>query len=373
MEAGVGVVGGTENRQAIHGLGLVQADWQPVAPVTAGLQYTGCLSALALSGEGPSGRFLGDYLAASNLEGYESVRLYSWWLEASRNDWSLRAGALLADEEFAGTEAGGNFFNSAFGWPSFISANTVNTGPAFYVAALGLRLEHRWGDTAAWRFGLYDGDTFDSPTGDPTRHPHGLHFELGGEQGWFLITEASYSPAGHATRYKVGTWFHTATFEDVRDDAAGNPSAISGQAPRQHGENYGAYASLEHTFAGKSGQAGQVKFFVRGGIAPANRNAIGWAVDTGLGWTGPIPGRPADVLSLGLTHAEFSPHYSEGIHFADPSSPVLDFERVIELNYSVKLSDHISLQPDLQFISHPGGTAARHDALVFLFRLKSSY
>jgi porin len=373
VEAGGGIIGGVENRQAVHGLGLVHADWSPVESATDGFKYTGYVSILALVGEGPTGRFLGDYLAASNMEGYESVRLYSWWLEANRNDWSLRAGALLADEEFAGTDAGGNLFNSAFGWPPFLSANTVNTGPAFYVAALGLRLEHKWGETAAWRFGIYDGDTFDSPTGDPTVNPHGLHFELGGDQGVFLITEATYTPVGRATRLKAGAWLHTASFEDVRDDDSGQPYATSGNAPRKHGENYGAYAAIEHSLAGEPGKAGHVDIFARAGISPADRNVIGWSMDTGLACTGPIPSRPDDVLALGLTHAQFSSRYVDGVSLADPGAPKLDFERVVELNYTINISDHITLQPDLQYISHLGGTIDQKDAFVFLFRFNSSY
>jgi porin len=373
VETAAGVSGGAEQGQTVHGLALLHADWTQPEKSTTGLKYTGYVSVLGLAGKGPTEKFLGDFLAASNIEGYPSARLYSWWLQAEAHDWSLRGGALLADAEFAGTAAGGSLFNSAFGWPAFISANTVNTGPAFYVAAPGLRLEHKWGETAAWRIGIYDGDTFDSPTGDPRINRHGLHYNLGGAQGWFVITEATFTPAGSATRGKVGAWFHTATFPDVRDDAAGQPYAISGNDPREYSSNHGAYAAIEHTLAGESGKAGNIEFFIRGGFSPSDRNAISWAIDTGIGWTGPIPGRPDDVATLGFVHAKFSPAFSDGARLADPMSPAPDFEQVIEANYTVKLSEHVTLQPDLQYIRHPGGSTAQSDALAFLFRINSSY
>jgi porin len=300
------------------------------------------------------------------------VRLYSWWLETNRQGWSLRAGLLLADEEFAGTDAGGNFFNSAFGWPAFISANTVNTGPAFYVAAPGIRLERKWGETSAWRVGLYDGDAFDSSTGDPALTRHGLHYRVGGDQGWFLITEATFAPGG-ATRFKAGAWLHTATFADMRDDASGQPFAVSGDAPREYTSNRGYYAAIEHTLAGKPGEAGNVELFVRGGFSPADRNTLGWALDTGLAWTGLIPGRPADVAALGVAHARFSPRYSDSARLADPASPAPDFEQSIEVSYTLTLNEHLSLQPDLQYIRHPGGSTAQRNALVCLLRLNASY
>jgi porin len=372
LEGSAGLSGAARHGGSLDGLVLIHSDWTNPGNSPESFQYRAYGSILALVGRGPTGRYLGDFLAASNTEGHPSLRLYSWWLEASRQGWSLRAGLLLADEEFAGTDAGGKFFNSAFGWPAFISANTVNTGPAFYVAAPGIRLERKWGERAAWRVGLYDGDSFDSPTGDPAVTRHGLHYRIGGNQGWFLMTEATYAPGG-ATRFKAGAWLHTATFSDVRDDASGQPFAVSGNTPREYSSNHGCYAAIEQTLAGKSGEVGNVEFFVRAGFSPADRNALGWALDTGLTWTGLIPGRPVDVVALGLANARFSPRFSAGACLADPASPAPDFEQVIEAKYSLTLNEHLSLQPDLQYIRHPGGSTAQRDALICLLRLNASY
>lgn len=360
LEGSAGISGAARHGQSLHNMALGYAEWTS-AEKSEGLHGHLYLSALSLLGRGPTERYLGDFLAASNTEGFESIRLYSWWFETGRADWSLRAGALLADEEFGGTEGGGNFLNSAFGWPAYISANTLNTGPAFFVAAPGIRFERTWGGTAAWRVGLYDGDAFDSPAGDPVITRHGLHYRLGGEQGWFIMTEACFAPGAGRTRLKAGAWLHTATFADLRD------------ATRGHGSNYGAYAIAERTLAGTTGEAGSLEFFVRAGFSPADRNAIGRAFDTGLAWTGPIPGRPADVVALGLAHARFGAPFAAAAQLADPAAPAPDFEQVIEASYTFTLSDHVNVQPDLQYIRHPGGSTAQRDALVFLLRLNVSY
>jgi porin len=373
VEASAGLTGGAQRGEALHALGLAHAGWAQPDAKEGATHFTGYLSALALAGAGPTERYLGDFLAASNSEGHQSARLYAWWLQAERAGWSLRGGVLLADEEFTGTAMGACFFNSAFGWPAFISANTVNTGPAFYVAAPGLRLQRTWNETTAWRIGIYDGDTFDSPAGDPGPTGHGLHYQVGGAQGWFLITEADFAPSGGATRLTVGAWLHTADFADVRDDAFGQPFAVSGRAPRQHASNHGLYSAIEHTVAGEPGKAGSIEVFLRGGFSPADRNALGWALDGGIGWTGPIPGRPADVAALGIAHARFSPRYSAGARLAAPASPAPDFEQAIEASYTVKLGDHFNVQPDLQFIRHPGGSTAQGDAVAFFLRFNSSY
>lgn len=360
LEGSAGISGAAQSGRSLHNLALGYAEWES-AENSDRLHGHFYISAMSLLGRGPTGRYLGDFLAASNTEGFASVRLYSWWFEAGSTGWSLRAGALLADEEFGGTEGGGYFLNSAFGWPAFISANTINTGPAFFVAAPGIRLERTWGETAAWRVGLYDGDAFDSPTGDPAPTRHGLHYRVGGAQGWFVMTEFDWAPGAGATRFKTGAWLHTATFPDV------------GNATRDYGSNYGAYAIAERTLAGTTGEAGNVEFFVRAGFSPTDRNAIGWAFDTGLAWTGPLPGRPADVVALGLAHARFSSRFAAAAHLADPAAPAPDFEQVIEASYTFTFSERVNLQPDLQFIRHPGGTTAQRDALVFLVRLNLSY
>lgn len=372
IEASAGLHGGAERGGALHGLALIHTTWTPATPAE-GAGYSGYLSFLGLTGHGPTERYLGDYLTASNIEGYRSVRLYSWWLQAVRGEWSLRGGALLADEEFAGSGVGAHFFNSAFGWPAFISANTVNTGPAFYVAAPGLRLERTWGETAAWRIGVYDGDSFDSPAGDPRVTRHGLHYQLGGAQGWFVITEADLTLTGGTTHLKFGAWAHTATFPDLRDDDDGQPFALTGRDPRAHGSNHGTYGVLEHVLAGESGKPGALEAHLRAGFAPTDRNAIRWALDAGVSWTGPLPGRPADVLALGLAHARFGSSYIDQARLADPAAAAPDYEQVIELTYAAHLSDRVTVQPDLQFVRHPGGCAALDDAVAVFVRLNLSY
>ena len=373
LEGAAGLNGGARRGEALHGLALGHVAWQQAEPTDQRLHFHAYASVLSLAGRGPTERFLGDFLAASNIEGPASTRLYAWWIEAHQGEWSLRAGALLADEEFNGSEVGGNFFNSAFGWPAFISANTVNTGPAFFVAAPGLRLERRLGDTTALRLGLYDGDTFDSPTGDPHVNRYGVRYRLTDDQGCFVIGEVSLTPTASANRFKAGAWLHTAAFADMHDDATGRPFASTGAAPRQHSSNYGAYTVAERTLAGKPGEAGYVAAFVRVGVAPSDRNTLGWALDTGLAATGLLPGRPADIAALGLAHAAFSSRFAASTRLADPKSPAPDFEQVVEASYSAVLSPHFTLQPDVQYIRHPGGSTAQRNALALFLRLKASY
>lgn len=82
--------------------------------------------------------------------------------------------------------------------------------------------------------------------------------------------------------------------------------------------------------------------------------AISWAFDTGLAWQGFSAGRPQDVAAIGFTHAQHSRGYAHAVRDADPLQPRMDYEQVLEVSYRIQLSDNVSVQPDLQYIRHPG-------------------
>ena len=369
---GAGWRDGANLGTATHGLAIAHLDWAPAAADGAP-SWQGHLSVLGLAGQGPSGKYLSDVFGADNTEGPESVRLYSWWLERNDGPCNLRFGALLADDEFAATECGGHFLNSAFGWPAFISANTVNTGPAFYIAGLGARLRWSPSETNSWMLGIFDGDTFDSPTGDPGVNPHGLHFRTGGSQGWFIIGETSWQASPQAVDvWKAGVWLHTADFSDVYRDSSGHPVATSGNPAALHRGNYGVYSSVEHTFQGKNGETGSMNGHVRVGFSPGDRSALNWVADAGLHWHGLLPSRPQDVLAFGYVYGHFSSDFAANARLTSPGVPAPDFEQVVEANYEYVLREKVSLQPDIQWIMHTGGSQALKDSLLLSLRFNAS-
>jgi porin len=341
VDAAAALAGERDQDASLHGIALLTATYEATA-------WSAYASVLGVGGRGPTERITGDFLAASNTEAHQGVRLFEWWAETTLDRWSLRAGALLADAEFAGTGPGANLINSGFGWPAFISANTLNTGPAYYAAALGVRLAHA-GETTTWRLGVYDGDSFDSATGDDHPNRHGLHYQLDSDQGAFVITEVAFAPADSAWRGTLGAWAHTADFTDLGDGSA-------------HAGNHGAYAGVEHDLAGTPGEPGHLCAHLRAGLAPEDRNTVAWAADAALALLGPLPGRPADTVALGLVHAELSSRL-----------PGQDHEQVLELSYTAELRPGLSLQPDLQYIRHPGADPSRDDAVLFILRLNAAY
>ena len=183
---------------------------------------------------------MGDALVASNLEAYPSLRLYDAWIEQSfaLERASVRFGSMGADEEFAGTDGGAMFTNSAFGWEAGIGANVINGGPIYFVPALGARLEFTPSERWTWRAGAYDGDSFDSPGGDPAVNAHGLRHSQSRAQGAFLIGEGARQwgaeSGGLPGGARLGAWRHTADFPDQHLDDRGGSFVVSGLDPVVH-------------------------------------------------------------------------------------------------------------------------------------------
>lgn len=346
-------------------------------------------STLWTHGDGPTEELAGDALGASNIEAHDSIRLYELWLEQSLFDEaiSIRAGNLLADAEFAVTDFGGLFLNSAFGWPAFISGNTLNGGPAFPVSALGVRL--RWQPVENWfvQAGVFDGDSFDSDTGDPEINEDGLNWKLSRDQGVFAIMETGLH-WGHENgeqlhgSFKVGGWLHTADFPDNYYDDAGGSFIVSGLPPRMHAGSFGVYGSVEHMLwrepVDEVESTQGLGAFVRAGGSPDDRAAFDFVADCGLHYTGLLPGRDEDQIGLGLIYASVSPEIrrserdDRNINGALISA-LSDHEMVIEATYHLVLRPWWSIQPDVQWIHHPGGSGAISDAWLLGLRTSITF
>ena len=308
------------------------------------------VSALQLHGSGIANR-VGDLMGVSGMEGYGSARLYESWIEKSFANPSLgvRAGFLLADEEFCTIDVAEPFFNSTFGWPEFISMNVKNSGPTFYIPALGIRFLWEPNESLYSQVAIFDGDTFDSPEGDDTVNPHGLHWELGNGQGAMMIGEIGYSVNENLPgTYKLGAWYHSAKF-----------AALSGGP--DHSGNQGLYISGEQMVYSDRRDQG-LSLFARTGFARQDRSEISHSFQIGLNYTGLIPNRDSDAFALGLSHAEVS-----------DDLPERTAETVIEVAYEFLWNDEFILQPSVQRISDPGATGELEDALVLGFRANFSF
>ena len=93
-------------------------------------------------------------------------------------------------------------------------------------------------------------------------------------------------------------------------------------------------------------------------IAERDRSRFHWTLDTGLSYTGILPGRDEDMAILGIIYAKHS----------GAISTTKSHETLVELTYQYQLTHAIYIQPNIQWIGRPSGDNSIDDALVIGLR-----
>lgn len=363
-------------------------------------------------GTSGSRRFVGDAGIFSNIDFYDSPRLFELWFDqtlklGALGTLSLRAGQLAADSEFANAEAGSLFLHSSFGACPVFAANVPV--PIYAIAAPGLRL--RW-EPQPWLYlqaAVFDGNPDPDTLGDPspgsvrgtTYNRHGLRFHLDRKEGALVMWEIGWlrnqgeKDTGLPGALRLGGFRHTDTFSDLRYDRTGRSLAdpLSSGLARALRGNWGIYAVAEHTLWQAPIHGGEgmhpaspvananampnpamgparpsLRAFVRLGYAPPDRSPTTFYLDSGLAWRGPWAARPRDILGLGFSYSRASQRLRDLTRdrnaFNGTREPLPDHEAIVELTYQANLAPWLQIQPDLQYILHPGASRAVRNALV---------
>jgi len=190
----------------------------------------------------------------------------------------------------------------------------------------------------------------------------GAYF-INGTFGWPIGMAANMPSGGGAypTTYKLGGWYHTGRFNDLRFDDTGRSLAdpLSSGAPRQHQGNGGIYGIIDHMLWRRPGTEDVgIGIFTRQMIAPPDRSAMPYYGEVGLTWKGMLEGRDDDVAGIAVAYGATSDRLSgrdrDANAFGTPTA-VRDHETAVELLYRAQLTPWWTVIPDVQYIIHPGG------------------
>jgi porin len=367
------VDGGTKRNFVYQGRAdlSLDADLEKLVGWT-GAVFHGTLYQIHRTSDGIGLSLTGSLGDPSNIEALPATRLFTLYLEqhAFGDKLSVRVGQLAADDEFLISDTAGNLINGTFGWADLGAANLPSGGAAYPLATPGVRVQVKPTDQLTLLGAVFSGD----PAGhgcdtDPQIcDRNGAKFSFTG--GAFWIGEAQYAinqgdgAAGLPGVYKLGGWYQNARFADQRYgvDAAGHRVALasaSAVGPDNHTGNFAIYGVADQMVWRSQDKSQSLSAFLRVGGAPGNRNLVSLYVDGGLGFAGLFPGREKDVLTLGVAYAKISGDASDLDRdtraAGDPAFPIRDQETVIELNYLAQITPWFTVQPDIQYIVHPGG------------------
>jgi porin len=326
-----------------------------------------------ISGRGLSSEAVGNLLTVSSIEALTSTRLHDLWLQQEFLDRkaSLRVGQIGLDDEFYISQYSAFFVNSTFGCADILSTDLPSGGPCYPFAVPGARLRVAPTTGLTVATAVFNGNPAPPGAENPQlRNSNGTNFLIG-EGGSLWLLELAYSfdvqpdLSKPLSDVKLGAWYHTGDFPDLRLDTRGVSLAdpTSNGFAAIHNGDFGLYLIVDKMLwqpakATSQGLAG----FLRVGGAPGDRNVIDLEVDTGLTYKGLLPGRDSDLLGVGVAYARIG-GAARGLSidqsvFTGVAQPTRDFEALIEVTYQVNLAPWWVLQPDLQVIFHPGGNVA---------------
>jgi porin len=310
-----------------------------------------------IHGRGLARQRIGNLLPVSGLEAEPATRLFNLWIEqAIGAGATVRIGQFTAGQEFAISDTASQLVNSTFGWPGSFANDLPSGGPAYPLAAPGVRIAVAPDPRTSLRVAVFAGDPAGPGGGDPQRRDrHGLNgLRFAGQP--FVIGEVQRASSSDrpAVTLRAGGWLHLDRFDDLRRNTAGQllVSATPGTRALRHRGNAGVYAILD-------ARGGRVRGFLRSSYSPPDRNLVDLYADGGLALTGPVRGRPSDIVAIGVAIARMSPALRslardyERLTGTPAARP--DFEAVAELSYRLQLGNGLYAQPNVQYVIHPGG------------------
>ncbi len=369
------VSGGT--RQGFEYDGLTTATLQMDTQRAFGL-YGGLfnVSALQIHGRNLSADNLLTLQTASGIEADRATRLWELWYQQKMFDdkVDIKIGQQSLDQEFMGSQNAGYFVNTMFGWPMLPSADLPGGGPAYPLSALGVRARAHVTDSVTVLAGVFNGSPVANNTGDPQmQNPSGTSFPLNG--GALAIAELQFTYPSSGTlvkanesdplsrTYKIGVWYDTESFADLRYDNTGLPLAnpASDGIAAAHRGDYAFYAVADQMiYRFENDPDRNINVFVRPMFTPLqDRNLINFSVNAGLTLHEPFFGRDDDTFGLGVNFARVSnsatgfdvdaAFYNPGVY-----SPIRHNETVLEATYQYQVTPWWQIQPDIQYVFNPG-------------------
>lgn len=332
---------------------------------------------LYLYGQDPSTSLVGDIFTVSNIAGYSTFRNIDLWVEQELFDKkiSLRVGQLEADSDFAISDYGAIFINATFGWPAFLYTSIPNNGPNYPVGAPGVYLKLKPIEPLVLKFAAYQGNVLAQNVNN-----HGFTWSLNPDNGFLYMSEASYfyEACDLPGQVKTGAWFFAGSLPGVNQPNTtlwGN-TGYYGIIDQMVYRSSCCHEKCHHLSDEGLGLFGRIAY------EPSDRNFMDLYCDTGLDYKGLIPTRHNDILGLGIAYGQVSngmrspqTDLSSAPTFMPPdaAATVLNYEMAFEASYIAQITPWMALQPDLQYIIHPGATPQLGNALVIGLRATMNF
>ena len=326
------------------------------------------LHGIANHGGKPNARYVGSSQGVNNIEvDTNTAKILQAWIQKQWMDdkMSVLFGLYDLNSEFYVSPSSGIFLHPSPGIGAEFSQTGLNGPSIFPTTSVGLRARYRPTPETYVQAVVLDG-----VPGDPN-NPRGTHIQFNKGDGTLRVVEAGYLPQQSkktqqpmlkASKYAVGAWSYTARFADLTEvDVAGDPMMRKG--------NSGFYVLGEQMlYRGKRIPDSHTYGFIRYGKANADFNPLSSYFQTGLVFTGMIPGRIEDQFALAYSRAHTGGKYRVAAFNAGQQTTL--HESVWEATYRASLTPWLTIQPNFQYVINPGADAQIKNATVLGVRFE---
>lgn len=294
-------------------------------------------------GARPSVDFLCDFQIASNIEAGDHSNLQELWIKQIIGSFEFTLGLQDLNVEFATSENAGLYLNSSFGILPIISANIP--APLFPMTTLGITAKWKLSENSAWLLAFYDGQALDFE-----HNPYNIKWQFSASDGLLMIFEFQQSRTinKHPGSYELGFFSRSYTAEvEFKSADSSNENTL------------GFYFYADQQIWEQANK--NIGLFLQLGYSPSETCISKSYVGMGVNFTGILSRSKADILGLAFAHLNHK------------DSSVCN-ESIIELSWQTQLTEHVFIQPDLQYIINPMGESIEYDdCLVGILRLGFSF
>ena len=308
------------------------------------------------------------------------VRLTQLWIQHQffDNKLDVKAGYFGEGEDFntfpcdfqnlafCGSQVGNWATNIWYNWP---------------VSQAAIRVKYNINDELYAQIGAYNQN--------PSQLEHGNGFKLSGSgtKGTVLPVELVWSPKVNSLpgEYRVGYYKSTADASDVREDVNGFDAATTGGAYKTHSSKSGYWFVAQQQLTSHNGDASRgLNIAANATFHDKDTNFIDNYQSVMFVYKGPFDARPKDDVGIGAARIHVNDDVKKNAELLNVSNGVSDYDNPVfspireteynyEINYGFHVTNWLTVRPNLQYITHPGGVDEVDNALVAGLKIQSTF
>ena len=303
------------------------------------------------------------------------VRLTQLWIQHQFLDGKLdvKAGYFGEGEDF-------NTFPCEFQNLAFCGSQVGNWATNLWynwpVSQAALRVKYNITPQLYAQIGAYNQN--------PSQLEHGNGFKLSGSgtKGTVLPVELVWSPKVNDLpgEYRVGYYKSTAPADDVKVNITND-----GQDYRVRDSKHGYWFVVQQQLTSHNGDASRgLHIAANATFHDKQTNIVDNYQSLMFVYKGPFDARPKDDIGIGAARIHVNDDVKKSAElinasigatdYSDPLyTPLRNTEYNYELNYGFHVTNWLTVRPNLQYITHPGGVDQVDNALVAGLKIQSTF